>query len=72
MVNPEVHLVQAGLEHAECGTGGTSVTDVLFLGSRDRQPKGIADLRNWVTGWYDDLALRLAADSTDAELPDDL
>jgi Nucleotidyl transferase AbiEii toxin, Type IV TA system len=25
----------------------------------------IADLRSWVTGWYDDLALRLAADLTD-------
>jgi hypothetical protein len=32
----------------------------------------IADLRNWVTGWYDDLALRLAADLTDDEAPDDL
>ena len=32
----------------------------------------IADLRNWVTGWYDDLALRLAADLTDDEVPDDL
>ncbi|HLJ99883.1 MAG TPA: hypothetical protein VKU39_08255, partial [Streptosporangiaceae bacterium] len=30
----------------------------------------IADLRNWVTGWYDDLALRLAADLTDDEVPD--
>ena len=27
----------------------------------------IADLRSWVTGWYDDLALRLAADLTDDE-----
>jgi hypothetical protein len=32
----------------------------------------IADLRNWATGWYDDLALRLAADLTDDEVPDDL
>ena len=32
----------------------------------------IADLRNWVTGWYDDLALRLVADLTDDEIPDDL
>jgi hypothetical protein len=32
----------------------------------------IADLRNWVTGWYDDLALRLAVDLTDDEVPDDL
>ena len=31
----------------------------------------IADLRNWVTGWYDDLALRLAADLADDEVPDD-
>jgi len=31
----------------------------------------IADLRRWVTGWYDDLARRLAAERTD-ELPDDL
>jgi hypothetical protein len=31
----------------------------------------IADLRNWATGWYDDLALRLAADLTDDEVPDD-
>ena len=32
----------------------------------------IADLRSWVTGWYDDLALRLVADLTDDEVPDDL
>ena len=32
----------------------------------------IADLRNWVTVWYDDLALRLVADLTDDEVPDDL
>jgi hypothetical protein len=32
----------------------------------------IADLRNWVTDWYDDLALRLAADLTDDEVPDNL
>ena len=32
----------------------------------------IADLRNWVTGWYDNLALRLVADLTDDEVPDDL
>ncbi len=31
-----------------------------------------ADLRTWVTGWYDDLALRLVADLTDDEVPDDL
>ena len=31
----------------------------------------ITDLRRWVTGWYDDLARRLAAEHTD-ELPDDL
>jgi hypothetical protein len=29
----------------------------------------IADLRRWVTGWYDDLARRLAAELTDG-LPD--
>jgi hypothetical protein len=32
----------------------------------------IADLRNWVTGWHDDLALRLVSDLTDDEVPDDL
>jgi hypothetical protein len=32
----------------------------------------IADLRNWVTGWYDDLGLRLAADIADDEAPFDL
>ncbi len=32
----------------------------------------IADLRSWVTGWYDDLGLRLVADLTDDEVPDDL
>ena len=32
----------------------------------------IADLRSWVRGWYDDLALRLAADLTEDETPDDL
>lgn len=31
----------------------------------------IADLRRWVTGWYDDLARRLTTERTD-ELPDDL
>lgn len=32
----------------------------------------IADLRNWVTGWYDNLASRLAAELVDDEMPDDL
>jgi hypothetical protein len=32
----------------------------------------VADLRRWVTGWYDDLARRLAADRTDDEPRDDL
>jgi Nucleotidyl transferase AbiEii toxin, Type IV TA system len=32
----------------------------------------IANLRTWVTGWYDDLALRLVTDLTDDEVPDDL
>ena len=31
----------------------------------------IADLRMWVTGWYDDLARRLATELAD-EFPDDL
>jgi hypothetical protein len=31
----------------------------------------IADLRNWVTGWYDDLGGRLAADLNGDETPDD-
>jgi hypothetical protein len=31
----------------------------------------IADLRRWVTGWYDDLAGRLAAERADDELQDD-
>jgi hypothetical protein len=31
----------------------------------------ITDLRRWVTGWYDDLAGRLAAECTDDEVPDD-
>jgi len=31
----------------------------------------IADLRRWVTGWYDDLARRLASETTN-ERPDDL
>src|SRR5580692_3147768 len=35
------------------------------------EPK-VADLRSWATGWYDDLARRLAAELTDDELPDDL
>ncbi len=32
----------------------------------------ITDLRGWVTGWYDDLARRLAAKPIYDELPDDL
>ena len=32
----------------------------------------VADLRSWVTGWYDDLARRLAAELIDDELPGDL
>jgi hypothetical protein len=32
---------------------------------------GIADLRNWVTGWYDDLGRRLAAELAGDEMPDD-
>jgi hypothetical protein len=32
----------------------------------------IADLRKWVTSWYDDLALRLAAEPTYDEPWDDL
>jgi hypothetical protein len=35
-------------------------------------PSTIADLRDWVTGWYNYLALRLVADLTDGEVPDDL
>jgi hypothetical protein len=31
----------------------------------------IADLRSWVTCWYDDVALRLVVDFTDDEFPDD-
>ena len=31
----------------------------------------IAHLRSWVTGWYDDLASRLATEFADDELPDD-
>ena len=31
----------------------------------------IAHLRSWVTGWYDNLARRLAADLTEDETPDD-
>jgi hypothetical protein len=31
----------------------------------------IADLRSWVTGWYDALASRLATELADDELPDD-
>jgi len=31
----------------------------------------ITDLRNWVTGWYDDLGGRLAADLTGDETSDD-
>ena len=33
---------------------------------------GIADLRSWVAGWYDDLGRRLAAELADDQLPDDL
>jgi Nucleotidyl transferase AbiEii toxin, Type IV TA system len=32
----------------------------------------IAQLRGWVTGWYDDLARRLAAERTYRDVPDDL
>lgn len=32
---------------------------------------GTADLRRWVTGWYDDLAHRLAVERTDDGLPED-
>ena len=31
----------------------------------------ITNLRNWVTGWYDDLGGRLSADLTGDETPDD-
>jgi hypothetical protein len=31
-VNPGVHSVPAGPEHSDFGAGGTSVTEVLFLG----------------------------------------
>jgi hypothetical protein len=31
----------------------------------------IADLRNWVTGWYDDLGRRLATELGGDEMPDD-
>ncbi len=33
---------------------------------------GIAGLRSWVTGWYEDLARRLTSELTDDELPDNL
>ena len=31
----------------------------------------IADLRRWVTGWYDDLARRLTVERMDDAIPDD-
>ena len=37
----------------------------------ERGEAEIADLRRWVTGWYDDLARRLAAELA-GEFPDDL
>jgi hypothetical protein len=51
------------------GVGVFADNDFAAYGLDQRR---IADLRSWVTGWYDDLALRLAADLTDDEVPDDL
>ena len=39
------------------------------LNAQARQRSRICD---WVTGWYNYVALRLVADLTDGEVPDDL
>ena len=66
------HDPDLDLEAIQDHLAGVSVfadEDFAEYGLNERR---IADLRNWVTGWYDDLAIRLAADFTDDEDPDDL
>jgi hypothetical protein len=66
------HDPDLDLESIQDHLAGVSVfadDDFAEYGLDERR---IADLRSWVTGWYDDLALRLAADLTDDEVPDDL
>jgi hypothetical protein len=65
--DPDLDL-EAILDHL----AGVSVfADEDFAGYGLDEPR-IADLRSWVTGWYDDLARRLTAEPADDELPDDL
>ncbi len=65
--DPDLDL-EAILDHL----AGVSVfADEDFAEYELDEPR-IADLRSWVTRWYDDLARRLAAELTDDELPDDL
>jgi Nucleotidyl transferase AbiEii toxin, Type IV TA system len=64
--DPELDL-ETILDHL----AGVSVFPDEDFAIYDLDELEIADLRRWVTGWYDDLAHRLAAETTD-EPPDDL
>jgi len=64
---PDLDL-EAILEHL----AGVSVFSDEDFAEYGLDASEVADLRRWVTGWYDDLARRLAAERPDDELPDDL
>ena len=69
---PAVMILTSTWRQSERDLAGVSVfADDDFAEYGLDEPR-IADLRSWVTGWYDDLALRLAADLTEDETPDDL
>jgi Nucleotidyl transferase AbiEii toxin, Type IV TA system len=63
---PDLDL-EAILDHL----AGVSVFSDEDFAEYELDETRIADLRRWVTGWYDDLARRLAAERTDDELSDD-
>jgi len=64
--DPDLDL-EAMLDHL-AGVGVFADEDFAEYGPDE---PGITDLRNWVTGWYDDLGGRLAADLAGDETSDD-
>jgi hypothetical protein len=62
------HDPDLDLEAIQDHLAGVSVFTDEDFAEYGLDERRIADLRNWVTGWYGDLALRLAADLADDDL----
>jgi hypothetical protein len=65
--DPDLDL-EAILDHL----AGVSVFSDEDFAAYGLDESTIADLRGWVTRWYDDLARRLAPEPADDELQEDL